>query len=121
MSAFHHKRIVDEFRQHGGTLTAAQIAAAVGGLWPKDIHEMRRLGYLIVEDAAGLWHLDLEDLPALDVGGAGGDDADAHPPAQIPSGAHAVASSPDADDEPEPLFEAKPEPASPYDPSVEAA
>lgn len=71
MSAFHRRLIADRFREHGGTLTTAQLAAAAGPRWPDRVREMRAVGYLLVgEDAAGLWHLDLEAIPASDVGRA---------------------------------------------------
>ena len=130
MSAY-HSRIVEEFRQHGGTLTGPQLAAAVGRLWPKDIHEMRKARYLIVEDAAGLWHLDLEALPELDAGRAGGtteaeDRTHVHVgSASCVHGDAKAASSPGIDPDPQVegetpvLFEAPVKAASPYD--VEAA
>lgn len=125
MSAY-HSRIVEEFRQHGGTLTSPQIAVVVGFGWRRDITEMRRLGYLIVEDPTDLWHLDLEELPKPepvpdpDAGGA----VDAGPSRTV---CERDGSSPDIDTDPQVegerpvLFEAERQSASPYDPSVEAA
>lgn len=119
MSALHHKRIVDEFRRTGGTLTGPQVAAVVGFGWRRDLHEMRRAGYLLVEDAAGLWHLDLEELPELDAGRA----VDAGPSMSV---CERVDGSPGTDPDPQvegetpPLFETEqPSPPTPYD--VEAA
>lgn len=125
MNTLAHRLIVDEFRQYGGTLTGPQIADVVGFGWRRDIHEMRKAGYLIVEDGAGWFHLDLEALP--DVGRAGDEPphADAAPPSAdaCPVGPANVASSPDAGHETPalPLEVERPRPASPYDPSVEAA
>lgn len=133
MTAFHHKRIVDEFRRCGGTLTGPQIAAAVGFGWRRDIHEMRKAGYLLVEDAAGLFHLDLEALP--DAGRAAVEDPpcadgeaaargpEAHPagfPAKdIDSSSPGTVPDPQVEGETPALFEAPAKAASPYD--VEAA
>lgn len=121
MSAFLHRRYVEEFRQYGGTLTSAQLAVVAGwGDWRRDIRDMRRLGYLIVEDPTDLFHLDLEELPELDAGRA----ADAGPSTSV---CERVGSSPDADPDPQAESETPPlpldveprRPSSPYD--VEAA
>ncbi len=106
MSAFHHSRIVEEFRRTGGTLTGPQIAAAVGFGWRRDLHEMRKAGYLLVEDAAGLWHLDLEALP--DVGRADGASDEAVRCAASGAIQNVAVSSPDADTHPQ--VEGEPEP-----------
>jgi hypothetical protein len=120
VSVLHHKRIVDEFRQHGGTLTVAQLAATVGRLWGKDINEMRKLGYLIVEDGAGLFHLDLEALPELDAGRVA-DAAEDRDAWEGDGSSPGTGTDPRGEGEtPLPLDIEEPKPASPYDPSVEA-
>jgi hypothetical protein len=134
MSAFHHSLIVEEFQKHDGKLSAGQLARAVGFGWRQDIHEMRRARYLIVEDPADLFHLDLEELP--DVGRAAVEgppcaDGDAAGPEAHPAGFPAKdidSSSPGTDRDPQvegetplPLDIEERRPASPYDPSVEAA
>lgn len=115
MSAY-HSRIVEEFQRTGGTLTGPQVAAVVGFGWRRDLHDMRKAGYLLVEDAAGLWHLDLEALPDPDAGRA----VDA---SHSRSAWEGDGSSPgiEGEAEAEPLFDSPAQPASPYDPSVEAA
>ncbi len=124
MSAYHRRLITEEFRRCGGVLTTPQLAAVAGPNWPDRVKELRRHGYpLDGETVDGLWHLDLEELPAsempepeLDAGGA----VDA---AHSRSAWEGDGSSPgiEGDAEPEPLFDAPAQPASPYDPSVEAA
>lgn len=112
MSAY-HSRIAEEFRQRGGTLTGPQIAATVGFGWRRDLHEMRKAGYLLVEDPADLWHLDLDELPSSDVGRAA--DADA-----VGVVCERVSGSPDIGDDDQELtlpVEDEPRPpANPYDP-----
>jgi len=130
VSTFPHKLIVDEFRQHGGTLTGPQIAAVAGWRWRRHLAEMIKLGYPLIESPTDLWHLDLEALP--DVGRAAVEDppcaegsSSAHGPEAHPAGlpAKVDSSSPDAEHETPtlPLEVEGPRPASPYDPSVEAA
>ena len=123
MSAYHRRALADEFAERGGTLTSTQIAAFAGFGWRRDLADMLRHGYPLVESPTDLWHLDLERLPeseAPDVGRAG--DGALLSGARSEGGSpDAVASSPDADTHPQvegeapALFEAPVKAGSPYD------
>lgn len=52
--------ILDAFRARGGHLTPAELAVPdVGGSrWRAELHAMRTLGYVLIEEANGDWHLE---------------------------------------------------------------
>lgn len=113
--------ILRAFDENDGQLTEAQLATPeVGGrFWRGEIHRMRKAGYRIgyvLRDGEEVYYL--EDGPELDAG-RGGDD---RRPTSVPDDGGVTAPAPVSSDvEPVPLFQLEPEPASPYDPSVEAA
>ncbi len=61
MSTLRRRRIVAAFREHEDHLTMAQLAEVGGFYWWREVRAMRKLGYLLIEEASGDWFL--EDVP----------------------------------------------------------
>lgn len=116
MSAYHHTLVVEAFRANDDHLTEGQLATVGGRWWKRVVHDMRKAGYVLIEEASGDWYL--EGVPDLDAGRA----VDREPP-EVPcpsagSPGPAVDGSPDVEAGPIALFSTEPERPGHY---VEAA
>ena len=101
--------IVRAFRENDNHLTSSQLEGQdVGGTyWRQELGAMRKLGYVLIEEACGDWYL--EAMPG---------ETDAGRAVDAVASSAAVTSEVDSSPsiEPVPLFEPEPAPArSPYD------
>jgi hypothetical protein len=58
MSTLRHRRIVAAFRENDDHLTTARLAEVGGFYWPREVRAMRKLGYVLIEEASGDWFLE---------------------------------------------------------------